>query len=256
MTIWHSLILGLTEGLTEFLPISSTAHLLLAQKFLGLADSDFLKTFTISIQLGAVLAVVVMSWRWLLTWRGLWLKTLTAFTPTGLLGLAFYKTIKIYWLDNFPLMVLAILAGGLAIIIFELTLRPQVSADLNFDAVSYPKAFLIGLTQCLSFVPGVSRAAATIFGGLSLKINRPTIVAFSFMLAVPTMLAATGLDLLKNAGHFTQEQIWLWLAGFIASFFVAVITVKFFLRFVSRHNFLIFGFYRLALGIWLLTLIK
>jgi undecaprenyl-diphosphatase len=254
MNFLSSLILGVVEGLTEFLPVSSTAHLLITEKLLGLVVSDFTKTFTISIQLGAILAVVVLYWRRLWSDRELWAKLLAAFIPTAVLGLLFYKIIKTYLLEDLPLITWALLIGGIVIVIFELIIKKRTGDNqtVDFSTITYKKAMLIGLAQCAAFVPGVSRSAATILGGLSLKINRQTIVAFSFMLAVPTMLAATGLDLLKNAGSFSGAQIELWLVGFIASFIVALAVIKGFIKFVAKHSFIAFGIYRIILGLILL----
>ncbi len=257
MNFLSAIILGAVEGLTEFLPVSSTAHLLISEKLLGLAASDFAKTFAISIQLGAILAVVALYWRRLTTDKELWGKLLAAFLPTAVLGLLFYKIIKTYLLDDLPLIAWALLIGGILIIIFELAIKKRDITEqaVDFSAITYKQAILIGLAQCLAFVPGVSRAAATILGGLSLKINRQTIVAFSFLLAVPTMLAATGLDLIKNAGSFSGGQIELWLAGFITAFIVAAAVIKGFVKFVGKHNFVIFGVYRIIIGLLVLALL-
>ena len=258
MNFLSAIVLGAVEGLTEFLPVSSTAHLLISERLLGLAASDFAKTFAISIQLGAILAVVVLYWRRLTTDKELWGKLLAAFLPTAVLGLLFYKIIKTYLLEDLPLIAWALLIGGVLIIIFELVINHRSFSDqtVDFSTITYKKAMLIGLAQCLAFVPGVSRAAATILGGLSLKINRQTIVAFSFLLAMPTMLAATGLDLVKNAGGFSNGQIELWLAGFITAFIVAAAVIKGFVTFVGKHNFVIFGIYRLIIGALILWLAR
>lgn len=255
MNIIHSLILGVVEGLTEFLPVSSTAHLLLTEKLLGLTTSDFLKTFTISIQLGAILAVVVLYWRQLWTNKRLWKILLTAFMPTAALGLLFYKIIKNYLLDNLTLIAWALLLGGIIIAVFELRNKKPIRESVDLQSIGYRQAALIGLAQAVAFVPGVSRSAATILGGLSLKINRPTIVAFSFLLAVPTMLAATGLDLLNNLNNFNRQEMLLWLVGFVTSFAVALLVIQVFIKFVTKHSFLVFAVYRIILGLLILAIL-
>ncbi len=257
MNFLTAALLGVVEGLTEFLPVSSTAHMLITQKLLGLASTDFIKTFTISIQLGAILAVVVLYWRRLWQDKVLWGKLLAAFLPTAVLGLLFYKIIKTYLLEDLPLIAWALLIGGIFIIIFELAIkrRGQGEQTVDFNTISYKQAVLIGLAQSLAFVPGVSRSAATILGGLSLKINRQTIVAFSFLLAIPTMLAATGLDLVKNASLFNTSQAELWFVGFVVSFIVAALVIKGFIKFVAKHSFIVFGVYRIILGLILLAIL-
>ena len=257
MNFLTAALLGVVEGLTEFLPVSSTAHMLITQKLLGLASTDFIKTFTISIRLGAILAVVVLYWRRLWQDKVLWGKLLAAFLPTAVLGLLFYKIIKTYLLEDLPLIAWALLIGGIFIIIFELAIkrRGQGEQTVDFNTISYKQAVLIGLAQSLAFVPGVSRSAATILGGLSLKINRQTIVAFSFLLAIPTMLAATGLDLVKNASLFNTSQAELWFVGFVVSFIVAALVIKGFIKFVAKHSFIVFGVYRIILGLILLAIL-
>jgi len=257
MNYLSALILGIVEGLTEFLPVSSTAHMLLTERLLNLSSTDFVKTFTISIQLGAILAVLVLYWRQLWNDKALWGKIIAAFLPTAVLGLLFYKIIKTYLLENLQLIAWTLLIGGLIIIVFELATKKHSknSSAVDFQTISYTQATIIGLAQAVAFIPGVSRSAATILGGLSLKINRQTIVAFSFLLAIPTMLAATGLDLLKNAGGFNSSQIELWLIGFVTSFVVAILVIKGFIKFVAKHDFIIFGIYRIILGLIILWLL-
>ncbi len=249
MTIFHGLLLGLIEGLTEFLPISSTAHLILAGAWLKLPSSEFLKTFNISIQLGAILAVVFVYWRRLLSSRALIGRVAAAFLPTAAIGLAFYSLIKRYLLDSLPLIAWSLIIGGLLILWLEkYYARRAVAAEQAESAISYKQALLIGLFQALAIIPGVSRSGATIIGGLGLGIKRREIVEFSFLLAIPTMAAATGLDLLKTDLSFSSQEIYIWLAGFITAFLIALLVIKLFLRFIETNNFSVFGWYRLALG--------
>ncbi|MFA5059968.1 MAG: undecaprenyl-diphosphatase UppP [Candidatus Omnitrophota bacterium] len=255
MDFFHAIILGIVEGITEFLPISSTGHLILAQRLLGLASTDFIKSFEISIQLGAILAVVVLYWRLLLTNVVIVKKVLAAFIPTAVLGLIFYKLIKKVLLGNEQVVIWSLLLGGIFLIVFELFHREKEGSLDNISAISYRQAVLIGVFQSIAIVPGVSRAAATIIGGLILGLKRKTIVEFSFLLAIPTMAAATALDLLKSASAFSFEQVGLISVGFFVSFGVAILGIKFLLHFIKNNNFIGFGIYRIVVAIlfWLLV---
>jgi undecaprenyl-diphosphatase len=186
MTLLQSIILGIVEGVTEFLPISSTGHLILASRLLGLTQTDFQKSFEIAIQLGAIASVVLLYWRRFLEPNVL-SKVLVAFVPTGLIGFALYRLVKTYLFDSDTVVLWALGLGGVVLIVFELLHREPDDAVDDVASISYSKAFLIGLFQSLSIVPGVSRAGATIVGGLILGLTRTTIVQFSFLLAVPTM---------------------------------------------------------------------
>lgn len=255
MNFWHSIILGIVEGLTEFLPISSTAHLDLARQLLGLGSGDFIKTFEIAIQLGAIMSVVVLYWKRLTT--GLAdnvKKLLVAFLPTGILGLIFYQIIKTYFFGNNLIMALALLLGGVAIIVLDRA--PDHKPEDSLKVITYRQAFIIGLCQSLAMIPGVSRSAATIMGGLSLGISRATIVEFSFLLAIPTMLAATGLDLFKTAGAFSFNEFGLLMVGFLMSFVVALGAIKFFLGYIQKHDFKLFAVYRIIIGLIILWLAR
>ncbi|PIR83626.1 undecaprenyl-diphosphatase [Candidatus Kaiserbacteria bacterium CG10_big_fil_rev_8_21_14_0_10_51_14] len=247
MTIFEALILGVVEGITEFLPISSTGHLILASSALGIADSEFLKTFEIAIQLGAILSVVALYWRSFLNIEIL-KRILVAFIPTGIIGLALYGTIKTHLLGNEAVVLWALALGGVALIVFELVHKEKEGASDNLEHVTYKQAAFVGLFQSIAIIPGVSRSAATIVGGLLLGIKRVAIVEFSFLLAVPTMGAATGLDLLQNADSFTSQQTLVLAIGFVTSFVVALGAIKFLLAFVRNHSFIPFGVYRIALA--------
>jgi len=251
MTYLHSLILGIIEGLTEFLPISSTAHLMLAGSWLKIPETDFIKSFDIFIQLGAILAVVILYFKRIITNWGLIKKLAVAFIPTAIIGLIFYKIVKTYLLGNNYIAAIALLLGGLILIWFENSFYKQEKA-LSSE-ISYRQAFIIGCCQSLAIVPGVSRAAATIVGGLSQRIDRKTMVEFSFMLAIPTMAAATGLDLIKSSWHFSQPEFSLLALGFISAFITALIGVKFFLKFIQKKNFIPFAWYRIILGLVVLA---
>ena len=244
---FHVIILGIVEGITEFLPISSTAHLILAASIFELSQTEFLKSFEIIIQLGAILAVVVLYWRSLMKIEVL-KRLAVAFIPTGILGIIFYRIIKIYLLGNTAVVLWALFLGGAFLIIFEKWHREKEDSLREISLISYRQCFLIGLFQSVAMIPGVSRSAATIIGGLILGLNRKTIVEFSFLLAVPTMAAATGLDLIKNAASFSLGEAHLLLAGFVISFVMAIIGIKFLLAFVRERTFIAFGVYRIILA--------
>jgi len=248
MTLLQSIILGIVEGITEFLPISSTGHLILASRLLGLSQTDFQKSFEIAIQLGAIGSVIMLYWRQFLEPAVLG-RLIAAFIPTGLIGFALYHVVKTHLFGSDTVVLWALGLGGVALIVFELLHRESDDAVADVTAIPYSKAALIGLFQSLSIVPGVSRAGATIVGGLILGLSRTTIVEFSFLLAVPTMLAATGYDLLKNASSFEAQQLGVLAAGFIASFVVALLSIKFLLAFVRTHTFIPFGIYRIAVAL-------
>lgn len=249
VSISHAIILGIVEGLTEFVPVSSTAHLMLSSHYLGLVPGHFLKSFEIIIQLGAILAVLVLYGRLLVQDRALWGKLLAAFLPTALVGLAFYQIIKTYLLASVSLVAWTLGLGGLVLILFEYWYRGRATGESSLSQITYRQAVLIGCAQSVAVVPGVSRAAATILGGLALGLPRRTIVEFSFLLALPTVAAATGLDLVKNASTFSSDQFGLLAVGFVTSFIVAYFAIKYFLRYIQAHDFKIFGFYRIALAL-------
>ncbi|MFZ3301414.1 MAG: undecaprenyl-diphosphatase UppP [Microgenomates group bacterium] len=246
MDLLQTIVLSIVEGITEFLPISSTGHLILVSNLLKIEQTEFVKSFEIIIQLGAVLAVVVIYFKKLvlsLNWD-LYKRILVAFVPTILFGLFSYKYIKMYLIGNTTVVIWSLLIGGIAMLLFEHFHRP-VNKKLNL--YSY---VLIGLFQVLSMIPGVSRAFATIFGGMVVGMKREEATEFSFFLAIPTMFAATVLDLIK-----TDPTVWLnnnistLVIGFIASFITAYIVVKWLIKFVQTHDFKMFGWYRIVIAI-------
>lgn len=253
MTLIHSFILGLIEGLTEFLPISSTAHLIIASKLLGIAKSDFLDSFLISIQLGAILSVAVLYAQKLIKEPRLILKIAAAFIPTAVIGLAAYKLVKNYLMESLPLIAGALLIGGIILIVLEkyFARRQNKETEQDLERISYRQAACIGVFQSLAIIPGVSRSAATIMGGLSLGVSRKNIVEFSFLLALPTMAAATALDLYKTPPVLQGNDLLIWLLGLATAFVTAVAGIKFFLKFIQKNDFQIFGWYRIFLGIML-----
>ena len=256
MNIFYAIILGIIEGLTEFLPISSTGHLILGSWLLNLRQTEFLKSFEIAVQLGAILSVVVLYWRKLFLNPRIIMRLAVALVPTALIGLVLYKTVKTVFLENNQIVLWALLLGGILLILFEFWHKEHSEATAKLEQISYKQSFLIGLFQSAGLVPGVSRAAATILGGLLVGLRRTVIVEFSFLLAVPTMIGATGLDLIKSGFQFSSDEIVVFLAGFISSFCVAILAIKFLLRFIKTHSFIPFGVYRIgvALLFWWLVL--
>lgn len=248
MDVIHAVILGIVEGVTEFLPVSSTGHLILASKLLGIPDSNFLGSFEIAIQCGAILAVVVLYWRSFLNIE-LLKKLFVAFLPTAIIGFTVYPLIKEHLLNNANVVVWALGIGGIVLIVFELLHRERPTAVATPDAVTYKQALIIGLFQSIAVVPGVSRSAATIVGGLASGIRRVAIVEFSFLLAVPTMGAATGLDLLKSYKDISSADIGILLIGMIVAFVVALGALRWLRAYVAKYTFIPFGVYRVAIAL-------
>ena len=247
MNVIESVLLGALEGFTEFLPISSTGHLILASELLGLPATESVKSFMIAVQLGAVAAVVLLYWRSFLD-ATLLSRLAVAFLPTGVLGFMFYPFIKGFLIGNGSVVAWALIAGGIALIAFEQYHKEPPEAD-DGKPMRIWTAFLIGLAQSISMIPGVSRSAATIMGGLALGMSRKRIVEFSFLLAVPTMLAATGYDFVRSAHLFTSADVVALAVGFVVSFGVAVMSMRFLLEAVQRWGFVPFGVYRILLGL-------
>jgi len=259
MTIFHALLLGIVEGLTEFLPISSTAHLLITGELLKITDGEFLKTFSISIQFGAILSVLVLYWK--KVWNNMAIigKLAAAFIPTSVIGLIFYKIIKNYLMESLLVIAISLIVGGLIIVWFENRLKKKIAEsdteETDLNKISYRQSFILGIAQAIAVIPGVSRSAATIIGGLAQGIKRKAIVEFSFLLAIPTMLAATIYDLYKNNELLNIERLDLWAIGFIVSFITAIIAIKFLLKYIEKKDFKIFAWYRIILGLIILGIL-
>lgn len=254
MNAFQAIIIGIVEGLTEFLPISSTGHMILASKLLAIPDSEFIKSFEIIIQLGAILAVLVYRG---LAFRSIDLikKIIVAFIPTGVIGLTLYSIVKHYFLGNSSIVVWSLLIGGIALIAFEKWHTPKEKDIADLSKITYKQAFMIGLCQTISIIPGVSRSAATIVGGMMMGIKRATIVEFSFLLAIPTMAAATGYDILKNREILLSSNMGLLGIGLLASFISALIAIRWFLGFIQKHTFTPFGWYRIAIALAFLAIL-
>lgn len=248
MSLLEALLFGIVEGITEFLPVSSTGHLILAARLLEVPETDFLKTFQVVIQLGAIAAVMVLYSRRLLADRVLIQKIIVALLPALGVGYVFYQFIRSLF-DSPLVVVQALFWGGALLVGFEFMLgRREETERQELTDITYATAFKIGLFQTLAVIPGVSRAGATIIGGLFLGLKRRAIVEFSFLLAVPTMLAATVLDLWKHGATFSSDDFSLLLVGFVTAFVVAVLVIKLLLRFVETHTFVAFGVYRMIVA--------
>jgi len=254
MEILKTIILGIIEGVTEFLPVSSTGHLILAGDVLAFTG-ERAKVFEIFIQLGAILSVVwLYRARLASIIRGIGtskandflIKIFLAFLPSAIVGLLAHSYIK-HYLFNPITVAIALVGGGIAIIFIEKAIKkPQV---LDIDTISYKLALGVGLFQVLSLFPGVSRAGATIMGGLILSLERRVAAEFSFFLAIPTMFAAASFDLLKGIKYLEPTDLPIFALGFVTAFVSAILVIKVFLRYIARNNFLPFGYYRIVFGI-------
>ena len=257
MTVTESIIIAIVEGITEFIPISSTGHMIITEKLLQMPEDEFTKVFTVAIQLGAILAVVVLYAKKFFNfsqWQ-FYVKLAVAVLPALIIGFLFSKKIDAL-LDSSQTVAISMLAGGIILIFIDKAFKnPEVH---NEREVSFAKAFIIGIWQCVAMIPGISRSAASIIGGMQQKLTRSAAAEFSFFLAVPTMLAATVYKLYnytKENGAFSSEQIKLLSIGNIVAFAVALLAIKFFITFLKKHGFRVWGVYRIIVGITLLILI-
>jgi undecaprenyl-diphosphatase len=253
MNIIHSIILGLVEGVTEFLPVSSTAHLIITSKILNIAQSDFQKFFEVFIQGGAILAVVVLYFQYILKHRQVLKHVIISFIPTAIVGLGLYKIIKKFFFESTPLIAMALIIVGLVFIVVEyLVKNKKIKLTKNIKDVTIKSAILIGLAQSLAVIPGVSRAGIVIIAMMIFGYEREDAALYSFLLAVPTILAASALDLFKSRELlFTLGGAdWTFLiVGLIISTITAYLSVKWLIGYIKKHSLIPFGIYRIALGI-------
>jgi undecaprenyl-diphosphatase len=253
MSYFDAIILAIVEGLTEFLPVSSTGHMIITSSLLGIESDPFTKTFTVAIQLGAIVSVLVLYWKRFFQSFNFYFKLLVAFIPAMVFGLLFSDQIDSL-LENVIVVAISLIAGGILFLFIDKFFNQNEAAT---ETVTYRKAFIIGMFQVIAMIPGVSRSAATIIGGLSQKLNKKTAAEFSFFLAVPTMLAATSYKLLKfylDGNTFGQEQITTLMIGNVVAFVVALLAIKSFITYLTKHGFKIFGYYRIAVGTMILIL--
>lgn len=250
MTWWQALILGIVEGITEFLPISSTGHMVLVSHTMGLAEDTFTKAFEVIIQFGAILTVLLLYWRRFLSTWTFYQKILIAFLPTAALGFLLKNQVDL-WLES-PLIVASSLVVGGVLLILSDRIWKDHQQGKKIESLTTSDCVKLGLFQSISMIPGVSRSAATILGGLVQGLSRKEAAEFSFFLAVPTMAAATGyksLKLLTSGFVFTQDHAIALGIGFLTSFVVAGLAIRLFIGYLQRHGFALFGWYRIALGL-------
>jgi len=249
MSWLETIIISIVEGITEFLPVSSTGHMIITEKILGIQSDEFVKIFIVNIQFGAILSVMVLYWKRFIKSLVFYYKLFIAFIPAALAGLIFGNYID-RLLDNVIIVAISLVAGGVILIFVDSWFRnPSKNQE-----ITYMKALVIGLFQIIAMIPGVSRSAATIIGGLTQKLDRKNAAEFSFFLAVPTMFAASAYKLYKGYGSVTSDNIGILVAGNIIAFVVAMLAIKSFVTYLANHGFKIFGYYRIAVGLVILIL--
>jgi len=254
MDIFQAVIIGIIEGFTEFLPISSTGHMIVASKFLGVAETDLTKAYEVIIQFAAIMAVMLI-YREKITFKkiDLWMKLLFAFLPLAIVGFVFKDTIKA--LFSVEVVATMFIIGGMVFLIVEHFYKEQPYHTKSVEKVTWKQAWWVGVAQIFSLIPGTSRAGATIIGGLLSGMDRKTSAEFSFLLAIPVMSAVSGYDLLKHYHEFADADWSAFAIGFVVAFVVAYATIKLFLAFLQRFTFVPFGIYRIIFGIVLLALL-
>ena len=250
MSIWQAIILAIIEGITEFLPVSSTGHMIIASSFMGISHLDFTKMFTVNIQFGAILSVVVLYWKRFFQSTDFYFKLFIAFLPAAVLGFLLNDIIDSL-LENVIVVAISLLVGGIVLVFID----KIVNNTETEREISYFDALKIGFFQCIAMIPGVSRSASTIIGGMLQGLSRKQAAEFSFFLAVPTMAAAGGYKLLKTYDTIQPADIKILLLGNLIAFVVAMLAIKFFISFLTKYGFKVFGYYRIILGLILLGLL-
>lgn len=254
MTYLEAFVLALVEGLTEFLPVSSTGHMIIASSMLGMETNPFTKTFMVAIQLGAILSVVVLYWKRFFQTVDFYFKLFVAFVPAMIAGLLLGDTIDLLF-ESVAVVAIMLILGGVFFLFIDKIFKDNETAGQS--EISFPIAFKIGLFQCVALIPGVSRSAATIVGGLTQKLSRKSAAEFSFFLAVPTMVAATTYKVFqfyKSGNGFETDQLAVLAFGNLVAFIVAILAIRSFIGFLTNHGFKVFGYYRIVLGVAILTL--
>ena len=255
MNFLHAIILAIVEGLTEFVPVSSTGHMIIASSMMGIQSQEFVKLFTVVIQLGAILSVVVLYFKRFFQSLDFYFKLLIAFIPAVVLGLLLSDIIN-NLLESPLVVAISLVVGGVILLFVDKWFNKSIIDDT--DKISYFTAFKIGLFQCISMIPGVSRSASTIIGGMSQNLTRKNAAEFSFFLAVPTMFGATAkkiYDYYQDGNTITTEEFKLLAVGNIVAFIVAMLDIKYFISFLQKNGFRIFGWYRIVVGLIILALI-
>ncbi|TLV03157.1 undecaprenyl-diphosphate phosphatase [Dyadobacter luticola] len=249
MSIWQAIILAIVEGITEFLPISSTGHMIIASSFMGISHLEFTKMFTVNIQFGAILSVLVLYWKRFFQSTDFYFKLFVAFLPAAVIGFLLNDFIDAL-LENVVVVAVSLLVGGIILVFID-----KITNDPTEREITYWTALKIGFFQCIAMIPGVSRSASTIIGGMLQGLSRKQAAEFSFFLAVPTMAAAGGYKLLKTYDTIKPEDIQTLLIGNLIAFVVAMAAIKFFISFLTKYGFKVFGYYRIILGLILLGLL-
>src|SRR5690554_579828 len=255
MTLFEALVLAVVEGLTEFLPVSSTGHMIIATSLLGMESTDFVKLFTVAIQLGTILSVVVLYFKRFFKTIDFYLKLVVAFIPAAVLGLIFSDLID-DMLESPMTVAISLVIGGVILLFVDRWFNNPTIDDS--DDVSYGTALKIGFYQCLAMIPGTSRSGASIVGGMTQKLSRKAAAEFSFFLAVPTMLGATGkklLDFFQDGGSLTSHEVNMLIVGNVVGFLVAILAIKSFIGFLTKHGFRVFGWYRIIVGAAIIILL-
>lgn len=250
MDIIQAIVLAIVEGITEFLPISSTGHMILVATMMGIGNDEFTKTFEVFIQLGAILSVVVLYFKRFFQNINFYIKLLVAFIPTAVIGLLARPLIK-QFMGSELIVATSLLIGGVVLIFIDKLLK---NGWKGMDNLSLQNCIGIGLFQALSMIPGVSRSAATIIGGQTQGMSRKTAAEFSFFLAVPTMAAASGLEFLDVYQNITTDNVMILGVGFVTAFIVAMAAIKLFIDFLTKHGFFVFGVYRIVIGLAIIGL--
>ena len=251
MTWFEALVLAIVEGLTEFLPVSSTGHMILTEGIMGMKSNDFIQAFIINIQFGAILSVVVLYWKRFFQSMKFYYKLFVAFLPAAFFGLLLNDYID-QLLESVYVVAVMLIIGGVILVMVDKWFK--TTAEHGKSDVTYKNALVIGLFQVLAMIPGTSRSAATIIGGMVEKMNKKAAAEFSFFLAVPTMVAASGYKLLKNHEAITSDNIGILIFGNVVAFIVALLAIKSFINFLTNHGFKVFGYYRIIVGLIILIL--
>lgn len=262
MTIFEAVVLAIVEGITEFLPVSSTGHMIIASSLMGIAQDDFTKAFTVAIQFGAILSVLVLYWKRFFRSVNFYVKLFVAFIPAAIVGIVLGDVIDSL-LENVMAVAIALILGGIVLIFIDKWFSADKPDDIDdSNAIPYKHAFMIGIFQCLAVIPGVSRSAATIIGGLTQKLTRKAAAEFSFFLAIPTMAGAMCksmiLDEIETGAHAglhpyellfqQQDNMLAFIIGNVIAFIIAIIAMRSFVGFLMKHGFRVFGYYRIVVG--------